>query len=319
MIDKTGMTMFFDRSFGGRNAMIHSMTGFGKAEVTLRKRKVRIEVSSVNNRFLDVSIRLPKIFSDYENRVRKVVTQQVARGKLILLITTDGNDFGPDSLVLNQELAAFYYKMFTDLKQKLKLAGDIEISHFAALPDLFGVAPATDASETDIRKLIAGVKKALRHLDQMRAAEGRVLAQDMTKRVGLISRGVDQIVKYQPKSLQRYRRRLTARIKEIIGDDPLALSTDSKARLRLDMEVALMAEKADVTEECVRLRSHCRAFLTALRARGDVGKRLNFILQEMNREANTIGSKAILYEVSAEVISVREEIEKLREQVQNIE
>jgi uncharacterized protein (TIGR00255 family) len=294
------------------------MTGFGKAQVAIRSRKVTIEINSVNNRYLEVSLRLPKIFSEYENEIREAISKLVSRGKLSVTISLDDNSVTPETLTLNEDVARLYYKMFHDLKSKFNLAGEVSVSHFVGLPDLFTIAASAAVTKADLAKLIAGVRKAVENMNQMRQNEGKALAKDMTARVKSISKSVDLVVKYQPESLERYRQRLSQLIEEILPQGQKAVRND-ETKLRLDMEVAVMAGKADTTEECVRLRSHCDAFSDAVKAPGDTGKRLNFILQEMNREANTIGSKSILYEIATEVISIREEIEKLREQVQNIE
>ena len=299
--------------------MVRSMTGFGAAEFAVRNKKVRVEINSVNNRFLEASIRLPKKYSDLENQVREVIGELVNRGKLFVQVSPVDNSVAPDDLQLNEEVAATYFKIFTDLKKRFKLAGEISVDHFAGLTDLFNVAVISTVSDAEIKRLLTAVRKAVTNLNQMRAAEGRALARDMKARAKQIETSLANIEKMQPQMLDRYRERLQKRIKEVVGDldAPKPLTRD--ARLRFDMEVAVMADKSDITEECVRLRSHCRAFAAALRAGKDAGKKLNFILQEMNREANTIGSKASLYDVSAEVIRIKEEVEKLREQVQNIE
>lgn len=299
--------------------MIRSMTGFGKAEVAIGKNRYKIEINAVNNRFREVSVRLPKKFSDYESRAREAVAEEVARGKLSITVSNLDNNVAPEDLVLNEEIADTYFHIFKHLKKKFKLGGELELAHFAGLPDLFGVSPAQAATASEVDKLISGLKRALKSLNRMRASEGKALATDMLKRVKMISGATERVVKFQPQSLQRYRERLEKRVKEIDGDTAMSRGRGTETKLRIDMEVTLMADRADVTEECVRLKSHCQAFAKAINSPGDTGKRLGFILQEMNREANTIGSKAILYDISVEVIGIKEEIEKLREQVQNIE
>ncbi|MFH2055178.1 MAG: YicC/YloC family endoribonuclease [bacterium] len=299
--------------------MVRSMTGFGATEFVVRGKRVRVEINSVNNRFLETSIRLPKKYSDLENQVREVIGGLVARGKLFVAVSPVDNSVAPDDLMLNEEVAATYYKIFTDLKKRFKLAGEISVDHFAGLTDLFNVAVTSTVSPTEVKKLLAAIRTAVINLNQMRAAEGRALATDMRARAKAIERSLGLVEKMQPQMLDRYRERLRKRVREILGDEELPKPLTRDAKLRFDMEVALMADKSDITEECVRLRSHCRAFSAALKAGKDAGKKLNFILQEMNREANTIGSKASLYDISAEVIRMKEEVEKLREQVQNIE
>lgn len=298
--------------------MISSMTGYGKAEATIRQKKVTVEVTSVNNRYLEISLRLPKLLSEYENEVREAIGKLVSRGKLSMTVIIDDNGVSPQMLKMNEDVAQLYFKMFKDLKKKFKLAGEISVSSFVGLPDLFSVTPAAAFARADVNKLLILVKKAIENLNQMRQKEGSALAKDMVHRVRLIEEALAEVEKFGPKTLERYRQRLSQMIEEVLPEGQ-KLGDSEERKLRLDMEVALIADKADVTEECVRLRSHCEAFIDAIKAPGDTGKRLNFILQEMNREANTIGSKSIVYEISERVIRVREEIEKLREQVQNIE
>ncbi len=298
--------------------MISSMTGYGKAETTIRSKKVTVEVTSVNNRYLEVSLRLPKVFAEYENEVREAIGKLVSRGKLSVTVAIEDGNITPQMLILNEPAAKLYYKMFKDLKAKFKLAGDISISNFTGLPELFSATPAQSISRSEVNKLILGVKKAIASMNMMRQREGNALAKDMVQRVRLVEKALETIENGRAKSLERYRQRLSELIEELLPEGQ-RLGDSEERKLRLDIEITLLADKSDVTEECVRLRSHCEAFIAAIKAPGDTGKRLNFILQEMNREANTIGSKSIVYEISSQVINIREEIEKLREQVQNIE
>ncbi len=298
--------------------MIRSMTGYGKATATINRKKVAIEISSVNNRFLELSVRLPKVFGEYESEIREAVAALVSRGKLTLTMNIEDNGATPQTLVLNEETAELYYKMFCDLKKKFKLAGEISLADFTGLPELFSVVTAAPLPKGEVEKLLEAVRKAADSLNKMRQREGKNLGDDMMSRVKLIAKALENVEKLHPRSIDRYKQRLHETVKKIEGEG-INLHGSDEMRLRLDMELAILVDKADITEECVRLRSHCDAFNAAIKAEGDTGKRLNFILQEMNREANTIGAKASLYEISAEVIKIREEIEKMREQVQNIE
>ncbi len=298
--------------------MIRSMTGYGKAVASVGRKKVTIEITSLNNRFLEISLRLPKNFAEYEGLIREAITDMVSRGKLNVFLTYDDKDVNAETIVLNEDVAKLYFKMFNDLKSRFKLAGQISVADFVGLPDLFSVTTADPLNDNDVKKLIAAVRRAVRSLNRTRQTEGKALSADMLKRVNKITQSVARIKKLRGRSLKRYRDRLN----DVVGrlrESGAAIGDNDETRLRLNMELGILAEKADITEECVRLVSHCEAFKAAVRAKGDSGKRLNFTLQEMNREANTIGSKSAIYEISAEVIKIREEIEKLREQVQNIE
>lgn len=298
--------------------MIRSMTGYGRAAATINRKRISLEMSAVNNRFLELSVRLPKAFSEYESEIRETITALVARGKITLTVTIDDNNISPQTLILNEESAALYYKMFTDLKRRFKLAGDISVSDFTGLPELFNVATAAPLPKKEVEKLIDGVRRTVAAFNRTREREGKALGADMANRIALISKALGKIEKLQPLSLERYRARLLETMEKLRANSA-HLAAGDELRIRIDMELAILVDKTDITEECVRLYSHCDAFNAAIKAPGDSGKRLNFILQEMNREANTIGSKASLYEITAEVIKIREEIERLREQVQNIE
>lgn len=297
--------------------MIRSMTGYGKSTANITGRQLTVEITSVNSRYLEISVRLPRILAEYEANVREKVAESVSRGKLSVGISFEGNSVAPESLRLNEEVAALYYKMFCDLKQRFKLQGELSISHFTGLPDLFTVSNSHQLKPGEVKELMRGVERATAALNRMREREGKALGDDMVRRIRLIEKAVTRIGKYKAKSLEHYRKRLNDVLENLQQQG--ALIGNDETRLRLNMELALLVDKSDVTEECVRLRSHLGAFVEAIDSAGDAGKRLNFILQEMNREANTIGSKAGIYEISAEVITIREEIEKLREQVQNIE
>ncbi len=298
--------------------MIRSMTGYGKATASVGRKKVTIEITSLNNRFLEISLRLPKNFAEYEGQIREAITDMVSRGKLNVFLTYDDKDVTAESLVLNQNVADLYFKMFKDLKNRYKLSGQLAVSDFVGLPDLFSVITPETLNENDVKRLIGAVRRAVRSLNRARQKEGGALSADMLKRIGKINQSVSRIKRLRGRSLTRYKDRLND-VVDRLRKSGTAIGDNDETRLRLNMELGVLVDKADITEECVRLISHCDAFKAAIRAKGDSGKRLNFTLQEMNREANTIGSKSSIYEISAEVIKIREEIEKLREQVQNIE
>lgn len=298
--------------------MIRSMTGYGKATASVGRKKVTIEITSLNNRFLEVSLRLPKNFAEYEGQIREAITGLVSRGKLNVFLTYDDKEAASEKLILNEDAARSYFRMFKDLKKRFKLSGQIGVSDFVGLPDLFTMASPDPLNQNDVKRMIGGVRRAVRSLNRTRQNEGKALSQDMMKRVTKINQSVNRIKKLRGRSLKRYKQRLND-VVDRLRKSGAPIGDNDETRLRLNMELGVLVDKADITEECVRLKSHCDAFKSAIRAKGDSGKRLNFTLQEMNREANTIGSKAAIYEISAEVIKIREEIEKLREQVQNIE
>jgi len=292
--------------------MILSMTGYGKAEAVNPDFNVGVEISSVNNRFCEIQFRLPKFLSLLEARLKERILGKITRGKITYSLTWEEN-LPPSSYVkLNQEAAEVYFNIFQELKKKYGLSGELEVNDFINLPDLIKL----EKEEYDLEKawqVIAEVTgKALSDLNSMRRSEGLKLGEDLKKRVEKLDEVLGKIESLSSQNVENYRQKLQNRMSELLGN----VSLDEQ---RLIQEVALLAERSDVTEECVRFKSHNQQFLAALEEEVPVGKKLTFLLQEMNREANTIGSKALNVSISQLVIFLKEEIEKLREQVQNIE
>jgi uncharacterized protein (TIGR00255 family) len=292
--------------------MIASMTGYGTAELIREDLKATVEISSVNNRFCEIQFRLPKNLSPLEPKLKELILHRITRGKVSFSLNWEEAAPAASFVKLNQEAADVYFNIMQELKKRYGLAGDLRLDQFFNLPDLVKV----EKEEPDLDKaweIAAGItQKALEEFNGMRRAEGEKLAHDMIQRISKLNQTIDQIEKLAPLSIETYRKKLAGKIKELVSDSPVD-------QHRLELEVALMAEKCDVTEECVRFKSHNQQFLAAFQEDGPVGKRLTFLLQEMNREANTIGSKAADTEIARKVIYLKEEIEKLREQSQNVE
>ncbi len=292
--------------------MVASMTGYGTAELVQEDLKATVEISSVNNRFCEIQFRLPKNLSPLESKLKELILSRITRGKVNFSLSWEEAAPVASFFKLNQEAADVYFNIMEQLKERYGLPGDIRLDQFFSLPDLVKV----EKDEPDLEKaweIVSGVaRKALEEFDGMRKAEGQKLARDMMERISKLNQTIAQIEKLTPLSIDVYRKKLESRIKELLDNSRV----DER---RLELEVALMAEKCDVTEECVRFKSHNEQFLAAMKEDAPVGKRLTFLLQEMNREANTVGSKAADVEISQKVIFLKEEIEKLREQAQNIE
>jgi uncharacterized protein (TIGR00255 family) len=292
--------------------MVASMTGYGTAELVQENLKAMVEISSVNNRFCEIQFRLPKHLSPLEPKLKEMILSKITRGKVSFMLNWEEAVPVESFVKLNEEAADVYFNIMKQLKERYGLAGDIRLDQFFNLPDLVKVEKA----ETDLELawgVVSGItQQALEEFNRMRKAEGKKLAQDMTERISALNQTILKIKKLTPKCTQAYRQKLESRIKELVDNSKVD-------QHRLELEVALMAEKSDITEECVRFKSHNDQFLSALKEHAPVGKRLTFLLQEMNREANTIGSKAADAEISQKVIFLKEEIEKLREQSQNIE
>jgi uncharacterized protein (TIGR00255 family) len=292
--------------------MVASMTGYGRAELVEENLKATVEISSVNNRFCEIQFRLPKNLSPVESKLKEIILSTISRGKISFTLNWEEASPVASYVKLNEEAADVYFDIMTQLKGRYDLSGDIRMDQFLNLPDLVKV----EKEEPDLNKAWEVISKltrqALEEFNQMRKAEGQKLGQDLSERITKLEQTIPEIEKLTPKCIDNYTKKLKSRIKELVDNSTVD-------QHRIELEVALMAEKCDVTEECVRFKSHNQQFLSALKEDVPVGKRLTFLLQEMNREANTIGSKAADAEISQKVIFLKEEIEKIREQVQNIE
>jgi uncharacterized protein (TIGR00255 family) len=288
------------------------MTGFGKAEVTTKIGTFAVEVSSVNNRFLDIQVRQPRPFSALEHRIRELVTAHVSRGKVHVFVNYEEPPQSLTRYTINEEAAKAYHRQLKDLSHKLKLPGEVELSHLLQLPEVSEV-PFEAPEEEDVWAALGkAVEKATKAMVRMRRREGDALAKDMRARLDNLAGLSKQVVEESVKMVTRYRQKLSDRLEEL-------LNGRSIDKVRLEEEVALMAERTDITEDCTRLSSHIDQYRRTLRKNEPVGKKLNFILQELNREANTIASKATEIDISRAAIAIKEEVEKLREQIQNVE
>ncbi len=292
--------------------MICSMTGYGRAERIRNGNKVFVELTSLNNRFFEAHTKLPRWLSHQESRVKELINGVIKRGKVICAVTWESESSPLQKLKLNRPVAEMYSQIFRQLKEEFSIGDELSLSDLVPLEGLFVPAEAEGDPQLEAEILEDVVREALASLQLMRAGEGGRLAADMRPRIAEITSSVQRIRALSEESVRAYKEKLEARIRELLSE-----LSDSEQRIM--MEAAVVAERCDVTEECVRIESHNEQFLETLSEEGPVGKRLNFILQELNREANTIGSKSISIGISREVVSLKEEIEKLREQVQNIE
>jgi len=292
--------------------MIASMTGYGRSEKNFDNYRIVIEISTVNNRFLDFQMRLPRTLVDLEQKIRKLLSSKIRRGKVNFSIVVEDNTQAIGRLSLNTEISDMYFKILNDLNTRYNLSGKIGMEHFINLPDLI----TTETSDVDLEKIWSDIEpsciKALEGLYQMRISEGENLYNDFIERLKLLSKTIIKIKNLSGNNASVYRDKLEKRIQDILNDYPVD-------KQRIALEAALVAEKMDITEEITRLESHVDNFDQSLKQNDAVGKRLTFILQEMHREANTIASKAADYQVTSLVIDIKDELEKLREQVLNIE
>ena len=292
--------------------MIKSMTGFGRCEVTEGNRKYTVEMKSVNHRYLDVNMKMPKALNFFESTIRNVLKEYMERGKVDLYITYE--DFSEErfSLKYNEELAGEYLTHLNAMAEKFGLENDIRVSTLSRYPDVFTM----EEIETDEKELWAGLEKAIRGAAEQfvasRITEGEHLKADLCAKLDTMLAYVDFIEERSPVIMKDYRERLEAKVQELLGDRQI---DDG----RIATEVTIFADKICVDEETVRLRSHIKGMKAALEAGGSIGRKLDFIAQEMNREANTILSKANDLEISDTGINLKTDIEKVREQIQNIE
>ena len=291
--------------------MACSMTGFGRADTEKDGTKFTIEINTVNNRYLEYQIRIPKSLAALESEIKNLLSGTFRRGKIMVIINW-AQDLSEENLVLDEAKTNAFMKIYELLKDKYQIKGELSFRDFVALPDLVKTSKEDENLDEIWGILKPALMEAARAADEMRRTEGKNLVADMFQRISAINIATEEIESRAPKNVEIFKEKLKSRIKELLGDSPV----DEQ---RIAQEVTIFAEKSDITEECIRLKSHLSQFEQSLGQEEPIGKKLNFILQELNREANTIASKSSDYEISHRVIMVKEEIERLREQVQNIE
>lgn len=292
--------------------MIKSMTGFGRCEVADEKRKFTVELKSVNHRYLDVNIKMPKKLNFFESAIRNLLKEYIERGKVDVYITYEDYTEDNYSLRYNAALAGEYLGYLNAMAEEFHLENDIRVSTLSRYPDVF----VMEEQDIDEKELWSGLEKALRGACEQfvdsRVKEGEALKADLLDKLDTMLSDVDFIEERSPQIMKEYRTRLEEKIQEILGDRQI---DDT----RIATEVTIYADKVCVDEETVRLRSHIMTTKDTLLAGGSIGRKLDFIAQEMNREANTILSKANNIEISDIGIDLKTGIEKVREQIQNIE
>ena len=292
--------------------MIRSMTGYGMAEVERSGQRLTAEIRSVNHRFCEVSVRAPKVALLFEDQIRQLIQDRFSRGKFNLTVSWAGAGGEGEVLKLNEAVADRYVSLMQQLRDRYKIEGEIDIATVAGLPDLFSWEHTAMSDEESWSLVREVVQKACVSMNLMKDREGAALARDLDARLVAIRVELDRVSVRAPLRPQEAKERMVSRIKPLLDDvemDPI----------RIAQEVALLADRLDCTEECVRLAAHLDQFKHLIEGTEMAGRKLNFLLQEMNREANTIGSKANDVEIGHAVIVMKEEIERIREQVQNVE
>ena len=287
------------------------MTGYGKAEVEILGSTCTIEARCVNGRYLELSTKIPREWSDKEGQMRETVREHVTRGSLTISVRR-ADSAQTAEIGANLAVATAYVQALNTIKDELALSGQVTIEHIAALPGVFQPDTETQA-ETDVwPELQSGLIEALHALNAMRDKEGAELCRDLDERLTLMLSSIDVVEQMSVSRIESERIRLRERVRQLVEDSVV----DEQ---RLQLEIILLSEKLDVTEECVRLRSHIKHFRQYMSGDEKAGRKLNFLLQEMNREINTIGSKCNHAEIAVIVGGVKEELERMREQVQNVE
>lgn len=292
--------------------MVKSMTGYGRHESVLHGRTLVIEVKSVNNRYLDCNVRLPRVYICAEDGVQRRVKEVISRGKVDVYVNMENNTEEAVSVTLNQPVAAGYMEALRKMAETFGLAPAVSIDLLSKFPDVFKVDKVPENLEELTADIHAVAEEALRDFDAMRCREGEKLEADLLGRLDTLEDFTHQVEQRSPQTVADYQARLTAKLQEVLADRQLDES-------RVLTEAAIFADKVAVDEETVRLHSHIAQFREMLAGGSPIGRKLDFLIQEMNRETNTIGSKCNNLEISTIVVNMKAEIEKIREQVQNIE
>ena len=292
--------------------MIKSMTGYGRAREMLNKRDITVEVRSVNNRYLDCTVKMPRMYTFAEDAIKQHVQQVVSRGKVDVFITVDASAADVAKVTVNQELAAQYAAALGVLAGVCGVETRVTPEQLARFPDVLTVTKADEDLESVSADICAVLDQALEAYNSMRAVEGKKLAEDIGSRLTNIENYTGQVEARSPQTVAEYRAKLTARMEEVLQSttiDPQRILT----------EAAIYADKVAVDEETVRLRSHVAQLRGMLESDEPMGRKMDFLIQEVNRESNTIGSKCSDVSIAQVVVGLKAEVEKMREQVQNVE
>ena len=292
--------------------MIKSMTGFGRSVYENEGREYLIEIKSVNNRFSDINIKMPRSLNYLEERIKKEILNSVSRGKIDVYITFNNNSDLGKNIKINTEIAKKYISELKKLSQDTEIIDNINIMDISKFPDVLNIRVEETAEEIIEKELIIALNSAIKSFIDMREKEGSKIKQDLEERIQIISEKIKEISNISTGLVEEYIVKLETRIKEL-------LKTDVVDQTRLAQEVVIYSDKCSVEEEITRLKSHISQFLNLTSENVAIGKKLDFLIQEMNRETNTIGSKANNLGITNLVVDIKTELENIREQVQNIE
>ena len=292
--------------------MIKSMTGYGRARQMLHKRDITVEVRSVNNRYLDCTVKMPRMYTFAEDAIKGCVQKAISRGKVDVFITVDASAADVAKVTVNRELAAQYASALSELAEVCGTESHVTPEQLSRFPDVLTVTKADEDLETLSADICAVLDDALAAYNTMRAVEGAKLAEDIGNRLTNIENYTSQVEERSPQTVAEYRAKLTARMQEV-------LQSTTIDEQRILTEAAIYADKVAVDEETVRLRSHVAQLRTMIASDEPMGRKMDFLIQEVNRESNTIGSKCNDVAIAQVVVGLKAEVEKMREQVQNVE
>ncbi|MFC1564520.1 YicC/YloC family endoribonuclease [candidate division KSB1 bacterium] len=293
--------------------MISSMTGYGRAENTVNGCTVVVEAKSLNNRYLEIYIRMPRKFTSFEEELESIARTELSRGKVNFIISIEGLFHSLEVLNINLPVAEQYYKALRALQKKFNTESEISPEHLLKIEDVFEWTMPEEKEEKLRKVVIKTFRSAIKTLQKHKIEEGKNLKSDFKKRLDKLSAALKEISILVKERHAEDHENLRKRINKVLND------IDRIDPERMNIEAAIMAEKFDVSEECVRLDSHIKMFKETINKGGVVGRRLDFILQEMNREANTISSKSNNFKIAAEVVIIKEEVERIKEQIRNVE
>ncbi|WP_017753672.1 YicC/YloC family endoribonuclease [Calidifontibacillus oryziterrae] len=293
--------------------MVVSMTGFGRSKKEHENFKVIVEMKSVNHRFCEITVRMPRQFLLFEDKLKKTVNQYIGRGRVDVFVTVEGEGYINRTLQVDWNLLSQYEQAVEKAKHSYKLDGSFSVEQLLNLPEVFTVNENEDGIEVLEQVLLEVTKEAAIELQNMRKIEGKALKADIVARLELIDLAVQYLIPLSADVVEKYRERLTKKMNDFLNG---VYEVDEG---RILTEVAIFADKADINEELTRLHSHIGQFYKIIEANESIGRKLDFLVQEMNREMNTIGSKANDVQISQKVVEMKSELEKIKEQVQNIE
>ena len=293
--------------------MIVSMTGFGKAEGTFKKKKFSIEIRSVNNRFCEISMRYPKFLSSKDFELKEIVRKKISRGKITININSeegnpDASEFNVDEIQIRDN-----YKLLTSIKKIIGSKEEINLGHILSFTNILGSEQSAEVDKDEFKFICTLLNEAVDDLGKMKVKEGNSLNKDILERIKFIEKESERISKLSAGRAGVERKRILTKVESLLKDKKII---DEK---RLELEVILLSEKIDITEEIIRLKSHTKYFIEYAKSDELAGRRLNFLIQEINREINTIASKSLDADVSQKASVLKEELEKIREQLQNVE